>query len=352
MAKPSKRPKSGKLEQRTLPLDLPTPYAKPTGKVLDTSAPATLPLSNEITVKRCIGPHTATDRKLWATLIALAWDDLATKSIHETNMRDIARTFRELKGGENGIGWLIASAKRLLKSHFDWDTEEETGAAVLLSGLKVIKETGRVYYQFSDFMIDEFLDNKEFSRLRLHFMIGLRSKYSISLYMLLERAANRKNPVLELTVAALREALSVPPKKLPAWKSLKQKALDPAIQEINANHAAAGFSVAYEPTLRGRSIESVCFTVTKTDMRRVAEKTIVGKARVLKQAEQTSPSPPSLSLKVDTLGKVAAIAPGWDKYALEQFWKAWAMQQAEVPRNPDAAFLAWCKKFTKCKPPA
>ena len=42
-----------------------------------------------------------------ATLAALAWDNLPTKSIHEANLRDIARLFRELKGGDNGIAWLM-----------------------------------------------------------------------------------------------------------------------------------------------------------------------------------------------------------------------------------------------------
>lgn len=35
------------------------------------------------------------------------------------------------------------------------------------------------------------------------------------------------------------------------------------------------------------------------------------------------------------------VAPGWDVHALEQQWRAWAM---ESPKNPDAAFLGFCKK--------
>ena len=66
-------------------------------------------------------------------------------------------------------------------------------------------------------MIERLLDNKQFSRLRLHFMIGLSGKYSVSLYMLLEAAANRQRPVIELNIDALRDALSVPVDKLGEW---------------------------------------------------------------------------------------------------------------------------------------
>ena len=200
-----------------------------------------------------------------------------TKSIHETNLRDIARLFRELKGGENGTAWLVASARRLLASRLDWEDDEERGTVGLLSGLKIKKQTGEIFYQFPDFLIERLLDNKQFSRLRLHFMIGLSGKYSVSLYMLLEAAANRQRPVIELNIDALRDALSVPEGKLLPWKNLRAKAIDPALKEINDNSTAAGFSVECEPVTRGRKVESVRFTVTKTEVRREIEKDMTRK---------------------------------------------------------------------------
>jgi len=137
------------LVERTLPLNLPTPTAQPFGKVMDTSKPYTLPLNNEIALSRCIGPYTEIDRKLWATLVALAWDDLATKSIHEANARDIARLFRKLKGGDNGSSWVMASARRLAASRLDWEDEDEEGTAVLLAGLRIKKISGTIHYQFA-----------------------------------------------------------------------------------------------------------------------------------------------------------------------------------------------------------
>jgi hypothetical protein len=65
--------------------------------------------------------------------------------------------------------------------------------------------------------------------------------------MLLEAAANRQRPVIEMKIVELRDALSVPDGKLAPWKHLREFAIDPALKEINDNSTAAGFSVECEP---------------------------------------------------------------------------------------------------------
>jgi hypothetical protein len=49
--------------------------------------------------------------------------------------------------------------------------------------------------------------------------------------------------------------------------------------------------------------------------------------------------------------QVSEIAPGWDKYYLEAAYKDWVVGLGEMPRNADAAFLGWVRKFTKGKAP-
>jgi hypothetical protein len=56
-------------------------------------------------------------------------------------------------------------------------------------------------------------------------------------------------------------------------------------------------------------------------------------------------------VSVEVLEKVPSIAPGWDKYMLAERYKAWVSELGEMPRNPDAAFIGWVKKFTKGKRP-
>ena len=112
---------------------------------------------------------------------------------------------------------------------------------MLLAGLRIKKVSGAIFYQFSDFLIEKLMDNKRFSRLRLHFMIGLSGKYSVSLYIILEAAANLRHPVVELSIDELRDRLSVPVGKLKLWGDLYRYAIAPAIKQINDNPAAAGF---------------------------------------------------------------------------------------------------------------
>lgn len=61
--------------------------------------------------------------------------------------------------------------------------------------------------------------------------------------------------------------------------------------------------------------------------------------------EAYAPSPAPLllfHLKPDTHEAAKAAAPGWDVHYLEREWRDW-MQ--EPPRNPDAAFLGFCRKW-------
>ena len=333
------------LFDRTLPLDLPVPAAQPSGDVMDTSKPYTLPLNNEIALCRCVGSYTETDRKLWATLVALAWDNLGTKSIHEANARDIARLFQQLKGARNGSTWVMDSARRLLASRLDWEDEEEEGTAALLSGLRIKKVSGSIFYQFSDFLIEKLLDNKRFSRLRLHFMIGLSGKYSVSLYIILEAAANLRRPVIELSIDELRDRLSVPVGKLKLWGDLYRFAIAPAIKQINDNPAAAGFSVEYETIKRGRAFVAVRFTITKSETRLVAEDGLVKRVKKVtkKPAPPSGQGMPQYQID-DALAVIRREAQGLDAYYVLREFEAFAKASETPIKNPLGALTMFARK--------
>ena len=50
-------------------------------------------------------------------------------------------------------------------------------------------------------------------------------------------------------------------------------------------------------------------------------------------------------LKTETYEKAKRAAPGWDIYLLEQQWREWIARK-ELPKRPDAAFVAFCRKKT------
>ena len=49
-------------------------------------------------------------------------------------------------------------------------------------------------------------------------------------------------------------------------------------------------------------------------------------------------------LKPETYEKAKAAAPGWDIHALETQWREWIARKKELPKRPDSAFMAFCRK--------
>lgn len=61
------------------------------------------------------------------------------------------------------------------------------------------------------------------------------------------------------------------------------------------------------------------------------------------QAELPLPYPVSdINVKPDTIEKAKEYVPGWDVYEIKREWEDWI---TEPPRNPDAAFIGFCKKW-------
>ena len=145
--------------QRALPFNLRFRSAS-AWQGVDTGKPYTLPLNNEITLTRCIGRYTEIDRKLWATLAALAWDNPERKAFTKQPARHSARLFRELKGGDTGIAYLMVRRNGFYRALSDWEDEDERGTVALRSGLKIKKQSGAIFYQFPDFLIERFLEQQ------------------------------------------------------------------------------------------------------------------------------------------------------------------------------------------------
>lgn len=61
-------------------------------------------------------------------------------------------------------------------------------------------------------------------------------------------------------------------------------------------------------------------------------------------------TPRSVRISTQAFEQAREIAPGWDRYALEQIYVGWASSKDEA-RNEDARFLGWVKSYTKGKSP-
>lgn len=77
---------------------------------------------------------------------------------------------------------------------------------------------------------------------------------------------------------------------------------------------------------------------------------VVFRNRHTMDARQQAPAQQSVRpLDTETYHDARTVAPGWDVYYLEGEWRDWIARNVadgmEPPRNPDAAFIGFCKKW-------
>ena len=328
------------MNTRAALVKLPVPTGDPW--VPSPADPATVPVPLPVIIVSVNGPYTERDRKLWTFLLHAVWDQLDERAIHAIPVSEINSVFREL-GGEHDSKWIWESATRLTETIVKWHyTEGDTrydGIAALFSAQisRNNRKEGILRFQFPGLLIPIFKDPRRFSRLRTHFLIELSGKYAVTLYELLESVANKDVPELRATVDELRQWLKVPEGKLIRWQDLRRYVLEPAIKQVNDNPTGAGFQARIRLEKEGRAIRWVVFEVLKTKERQAID------ARLKDHEKQLSLF--DVHLRTVTYDKAKALASGWDIYALEAEWKQWGSQQkAWPPKNPDAAFLGFCKQ--------
>ncbi|MCP4932775.1 MAG: replication initiation protein [bacterium] len=321
---------------------LPVPTGNP-WKVTDND-PATVPVPLPVVIVGITGPYTERDRKLWAFLLAAVWDELGTKPIHELSVTKINQIFRET-GGDHNTAWVWDAAKRLVETKIIFETsdgdERYEGIASLLSAAAVgtkARETGFLRFEFPAMLIPILKDPRRFSRLRVHFLLKLSGKYAVTLYELLESAANKKDPTLTASLDDLRQWLKVPEGSFKLYGDFRRWVIEPALKQINKDPSGAGFRVDMKPIKKGRAVDRIRFTLQKTDDRARMESD-------LKNSEMPLFAD-TLRLSTVVFEKAREAAPGWDVYALEQEWREW-MAGKQKPDKPDQAFIGFCRQKHK-----
>jgi hypothetical protein len=107
-----------------------------------------------------------------------------------------------------------------------------------------------LYYSFSAEMRAIIRDSRIFARLHKDVILHLSSRYSLALYELCRKRVNLEHTWSEeFTVDRFRQLLGVEPGRLDKFKHLNERAIQPAIAEINF---LCDFGCAVEPVLAGR----------------------------------------------------------------------------------------------------
>ncbi len=329
---------------------------------------ASVPIERGIIYTKVAGPYKARDRKLWPVLVHHAWQSDESLSEPQTiPIAKIARLFSE-HGGDTSARWIWDSTKRLAKTQLEWVNVEGRrrqgmGFSVLLSSAQIKKDhrlgVFTLTYTIPSPLCELLKDPDQYGRIRTQLLLSLSSKYTISLYEVLTTVVNREKPELKVTLPELRVLLKVPEDKLTRWHHLRQRALDPAIDELNERQNHSGFRVEYEVERGARnSVVSLTFRTEKTKEQLLEEQVLraLPSQTQLNLFDSGEMEPVLSSREIDSVvlqelhdddfrKKVRQVAPGRDIGALEQEWLEWARFKPDFPPSDvRKAFLGFCRR--------
>ena len=320
--------------------------------VANPANPPTVPVPLPVILADVVGKYTERDRKLWRFLLHAAWDDLDAKRIHQIDVRQIARVFQE-HGGDKNAAWIMESARRLAQTRIEYKItcgdprfavapeDEGEGFAVLLSAARR-SSMGSLIYEIPAMLVDIIKKPLRFARLRTHFIIGLSGKHSVTIYEILEAFANKEDPSFVVSVDEFRQWLNIKAGLYEDWKDLKKRVLRPALDQINENPEAAGFSVEMLPIKRGRDITHLQFKLTKSGTRAEQDATL---QRVASEVRFYKEHPEQPRLSPGLIVKLSKLYPSVDIREAEREWVAWWSKKGKRDlKSADAAFRGFVKK--------
>jgi plasmid replication initiation protein len=202
-------------------------------------------------------PLKLADRRAINTLIENAWDRLGEPDLeHRISKRELrgpASTASEAKRLDSTLSRL-QSCK--LKLRIKRDGKPYTKSISLLRSYSMPQDnSGQVLYQFEPEMVDLFEHSTTWGRLARKVMLQFRSKYALALYELMEKRRGLKWKNMDrFEIDELRRLLGVPDGKLAAYKTFKQKALNPAFREVSG---LSGLNLQYVEEKKGKKVTHI-----------------------------------------------------------------------------------------------
>ena len=234
-------PKSKSSNERTRTLDLTPGY----GEMLK---PAEL-----IDIDGATG-LTLSARRLYNTLIAHAFGPDLGKEGTEFTIELAA-----LRGTHKGNERLEDSILALMKTIVTVRLQDDSMRRVALLGGNDMddpkRQRGTLTYSFDRRLGPLLRESTVFGKLELEVMRAFSTKYALALYEGLSRRVRLSSVFSEVfPLETFRELLGVPEGKLGTYSNLRLRAIDPAVEEINA---LAGFGCQVEPVKQARKVVAV-----------------------------------------------------------------------------------------------
>lgn len=211
---------------------------------------------------------TAVQRKALNAMIYFAKKQLREKSPVSYSFIINADILLEAIGlGEENYKYLkehLEELQRIRVSYnlLDKDKTRVWGSFVILAGFEY--KDGVITYSFPHQIMDAIIDPNIYAYIDLVIVKGLKSKYSIALYELLQDYVNLHPP--KMTIKQFRELMGVEEGKYKTTVSmLRKNVIERAANEINENDKI-DFAVDYELKKTRRTISHIIFHVRKKNI--------------------------------------------------------------------------------------
>jgi hypothetical protein len=204
-----------------------------------------------------LSPLTLQDRRIYNLLILNAWDSITEPKEHRIHKRDLRGSHHtNERVGESLLRLMGAVAQLRIERDVGEGVETFTRRVQLLAGTEeAARNDGIVFYSFPAAVRGIIRESSQYARLQKQVMFAFSSKYALALYEMVQKRGNLKFRMSEeFPVDRFRSLLGVEPGKLGAFKSFKQRAIDPAVLEVNG---LGEFGCKVEPVYAGRKVTAV-----------------------------------------------------------------------------------------------
>lgn len=303
--------------------------------------------------------------KVWHLLVKATGLELASDKMHRLNLADLYQA---------GLGHMTLAERVSALDELQTTLVQVRVPSTKVPGrMRVISgpllsnierdedDRGELAWEFSRALRSVFANSDHWAVLSKRAVMAFESRYSLRLYEILALRSGLDRKTREVfPLDELRARLGVPQNSLNRWVHLQQRALAPAIAEVNQ---LAGFYVDYEPLKKGRSVIAVALTwgEKNTPERRAAKRELDGskagrKARRNGTTEQVT-SEPIVPTEFPTSGSIhytafAPIAKGALPYPQQDMdivaegFREWARKGNRPLKGPNVITMwdAFCRK--------
>ena len=202
-------------------------------------------------------------RRAWNVLLANAYDELPNRDIHRVSVAELATS---LGFNSHNEDYLKETLKALVDCTVEWnvlgkDKKQEWGVASLLGSVRI--KDGVCTYSFAAHLRYKLYNPRIYTKLNLRLQNRFTHRYALILWEVCFDyfdTARGQGETPFISLETFKDLMGIALDDYPAFKTLNQRVIKPAIQEINA---LTNFFIEIEPKRIGRKICELKFRISR-----------------------------------------------------------------------------------------